>query len=77
MIMKTNKEWTKFCNGEIPEKGTLPNDIPKAPGSKYKGDGFTWGDFLGTSSISSSKRNWRPLRPCPIKPHPGVLYLWD
>ena len=60
--LKTNKEWQKFCNGEMPEKGSLPNDIPKAVDHKYKDDGFTWGDFLGTGSISSSKRKMRSFR---------------
>jgi hypothetical protein len=60
--LRTNKEWQKFCRGEISDKDSLPIDIPKSPDRKYKNDGFTWGDFLGTGSISSSKRKWRSFQ---------------
>ncbi|MFC2085772.1 DEAD/DEAH box helicase family protein [Bacteroidota bacterium] len=42
-------EWTRFCKGEIPEKGSLPPDIPASPARTYRGHG--WGgmiDWLGT-----------------------------
>ena len=32
----TAKQWSKFCRGELPEKGVLPADIPKAPQATYK-----------------------------------------
>jgi superfamily II DNA or RNA helicase len=42
-------EWTRFCQGKLPEKGKLPADIPKTPHHCYAGQGWAgMSDWLGT-----------------------------
>ena len=60
--LKSQTEWFKFCKGQMKEKGVLPNDIPTAPQRTYKTAGwFSWGDWLGTGSIASQLREYRPF----------------
>jgi hypothetical protein len=41
--LKSLKEWKKYC-----KSGHKPEDIPAAPQSTYKQDGWKgWGDWLG------------------------------
>ena len=55
-------EWYKFCRGELPEKGHLPEDIPIAPRILYLDQGWmSWGDWLGTGTIASNLRQYRPF----------------
>ena len=45
--LKNSKEWKRFCKGQMPEKGMLPTDIPKAPQHTYKAEGWKgYGDWL-------------------------------
>jgi hypothetical protein len=56
-------EWTSYCKGEIPEKGTKPEDIPNKPDATYKGKGWvSWGDWLGTGSIAPMLKEYRPFK---------------
>ena len=58
--LQTVDEWRRFCKGEIPEKGTRPEDIPSCPHFNYKYKGWiSWGDWLGTGSVATSKRPFR------------------
>jgi len=52
----TNKrQWTAFCQGKLPEKGTLPKDIPAGPYSVYKDKGWAgFPDWLGTETSESA-----------------------
>jgi superfamily II DNA or RNA helicase len=60
--LKSNSEWNSFCRGEMPEKGTLPNDIPRAPGFTYRDTGWSGvGDWLGTGTIAPTLRKYRPF----------------
>ncbi len=58
--LKNLKDWFKFCKGEFPEKGILPEDIPANPNSTYSKSGWiSFGDWLGTLNIASQKRIYR------------------
>ena len=47
--LRSAEEWRLFCKGEIPEKGTLPQDIPAGPRDKYLKSGWKgFPDWLGT-----------------------------
>ena len=55
-------EWTQFCKGELPDKGTKPDDIAASPDGAYKNKGWKgWGDWLGTGFIAASNRTFRPF----------------
>ena len=60
--LKSGNEWRAFCKGEIPPLGRLPPDIPSAADRIYAGKGWvSWGDWLGTGSIASNQRKFRPF----------------
>jgi hypothetical protein len=60
--LKSGSEWQKFCKGQLPEKGTLPNDIPVSPRQTYKEKGWRGlGDWLGTGTIASQLREFLPF----------------
>ncbi|MHB8090843.1 MAG: integrase repeat-containing protein, partial [Syntrophales bacterium] len=47
--LKSQTEWKKFCSGQMPEKGKLPEDIPAKPDNTYKEKGWTGiRDWLGS-----------------------------
>jgi len=49
------KEWREYCQNKI--KGLFkPLDIPSAPNKVYKKEWVSWGNWLGTDSISTNKR---------------------
>ncbi len=57
--LKSNMEWRAYCKGEIPSKKPKPSDISSSPDKSYKGKGWkSWGDWLGTNSISNSQRGF-------------------
>ena len=61
--LKTNTEWVKFCRGENPGKGTLPEDVPAKPDRAFKGKGWkNWGDWLGTGNVAYYHRMYRPFK---------------
>ena len=58
--LKSGASWKAFCRCELPEKGILPHDIPKAPGLTYAGKGWvSMGDWLGTGIVASQLRRYR------------------
>lgn len=61
--LKSSAEWHKFCRGQMPEKGSLPSDIPAFPnGRAYADNGWAgWGDWLGTGVIANIRRKFRPF----------------
>ena len=54
-------EWRAYCRGELKEtKGLKPSEIPVRPDTVYPWNTFTtWGDWLGTGTVSISKREFR------------------
>ena len=61
--LKGHSEWRDYCKGELPEKGTLPEDIPRAPNHTYKDSGWIGvGDWLGTGTVAPFLRQYRPFK---------------
>ncbi|MBE0573901.1 hypothetical protein IH575_03295 [Candidatus Dojkabacteria bacterium] len=55
-------EWRKYCKGMLPKKGEKPDDIPASPARVYKTRGWTgWGDWLGTRTVATRLRSYRPF----------------
>ncbi|MDC0324369.1 hypothetical protein OAM21_04160, partial [Verrucomicrobia bacterium] len=55
--LKSGSEWLAFCKSE-----KLPTDIPADPNQTYKFKGWTgMGDWLGTGSIASYNKKYRPF----------------
>jgi superfamily II DNA or RNA helicase len=60
--LKNSDEWHKFCKGQMPEKGTIPTDIPANPNRTYATKGWKgYGDWLGTGTISPKLREYLPF----------------
>src|SRR5438552_7920042 len=60
--LKSQAEWTAFCKGEMSNLGRLPADIPKAPSQTYADkDWKGMGDWLGTGTIATHLRQYRPF----------------
>jgi len=60
LALKNKKEWELFSKDKLPEKGTLPKDIPVGPGRVYADKGWVgWGDWLGTGTIAAHLREYR------------------
>ena len=54
--LKSTVEWEDYC-----KSGKKPDDIPSHPGQVYRFEYKGMGDWLGTGSIASSKRVFRPF----------------
>lgn len=60
LALGSRAEWTKFCQGGLPEKGSLPFDVPHSPDGVYQKRGWIgWGDWLGTGAVAFSRRRYR------------------
>ena len=60
--LKSKAEWDAFCKGALSRKGTLPADIPVNPSQTYTNKGWAgYGDWLGTGTIASFLRQYRPF----------------
>ena len=57
--LKKQAEWFEYCRGELPEKGTKPDDIPAYPTDVYKDQWTNWGDWLGTGTVATRQRKYR------------------
>jgi len=52
--LKNAAEWSRFCRGQMPEKGMRPPDIPTTPSRSYAKTGWIgMGDWLGTGTIAT------------------------
>jgi hypothetical protein len=61
--IESQNQWAKFCKGQLPEKGSLPADIPANPYQTYLKKGWNgFGDWLGTGAVASQKMVYRPFR---------------
>jgi superfamily II DNA or RNA helicase len=55
--LKSNREWRDYC-----KSGKRPDDIPTNPDKIYAKSGWSgWGDWLGTNSVASYSRQYRPF----------------
>jgi superfamily II DNA or RNA helicase len=60
--LKGVNEWFRYCKGELPDKGTLPNDIPTAAHATYANQGWKgYGDWLGTGRIANFNKVYMPF----------------
>ena len=59
--LKSHKEWVAYTHGQLPKLERLPTDIPIAPDLVYKG-WTNWGDWLGSGTIASNLKTYRPFR---------------
>lgn len=60
--LQSYAEWRKFCGGQIPQKGQLPEDIPVNPNRVYWDHGWNnWGDWLGTGMVATRERQYHPF----------------
>jgi len=56
-------QWRLFAAGKFKKGLSLPKDIPSAPWVVYFNRGWiSIGDWLGTESIATYKRNYRPFK---------------
>ena len=55
--LKSQKEWIDYC-----KSGNKPDDIPADPNQTYKNDFKGYGDFLGTGTIRTQDRVYRPYK---------------
>lgn len=61
--LNSQREWFQFCKGQMPEKGTLPKDMPSSPSRVYKNLGWNgFGDWLGTGTISPQFKKYRSFK---------------
>ena len=52
----SHKEWQAFC-----ASARKPTDIPAKPEQVYRGQFVSWGDWLGTGTVSSRLREFLPF----------------
>jgi len=55
--LKSQKEWIDYC-----KSGNKPDDIPADPNQTYKNDFKGYGDFLGTGTVATNDRVYRPFK---------------
>jgi superfamily II DNA or RNA helicase len=61
--LKSGPQWREYRAGRLLDQGVLPRDIPTNPNLIYAQSGWVnMGDWLGTKSISNSKRTFRPFK---------------
>jgi superfamily II DNA or RNA helicase len=61
--LNSGTEWRLYCKGELPALPQKPNDLPVAAEAVYKGKGWeSWGKFLDTGVVASSKLTFRTYK---------------
>ncbi|MBU3664401.1 MAG: hypothetical protein FGM15_00775 [Chthoniobacterales bacterium] len=61
--LKSQLQWIAFCKGRLPNKGTLPADIPATPSQTYARKGWAgFGDWLGTGTVAPRLRKYRSFK---------------
>jgi hypothetical protein len=54
--LKNQEDWRRYC-----KSGKRPRDIPANPQKVYKDDWKNLGDWLGTGTIASKEKVYRPF----------------
>ena len=54
--LKGSTDWRQYCRSV-----RKPPDIPASPNSTYKKEWKGWGDWLGTGTIATLKREYLPF----------------
>ena len=68
--LKSGTEWKEFCKGRLPEKGSLPNNIPAKPYRAYADKGWTgFRDWLGTERLPTISRRFRAFEEARVFVH--------
>ena len=68
--LKNVNDWKKFCRDSFRNKESLPNDIPAYPNETYRTQGWkSWGDWLGTETVATFLRKYRPFEQARIYAH--------
>jgi hypothetical protein len=69
LMLNSSKDWSKYCQGEIPGLPRLPADMSMRPDRTYKNRGWVgWGDWLGfgppitQNKDSKTRREYRPFQ---------------
>lgn len=57
--LKSSTDWGAYCKGELPGFDPKPDDIPQKPYRTYSDEWISWGDFLGTGTVATTKRSFR------------------
>jgi 3-mercaptopyruvate sulfurtransferase SseA len=55
--LKNNTEWRLYCNS-----GDMPDDIPSHPDGTYKNKWKGYGDWLGTGTVATKDKIYRPFK---------------
>jgi predicted helicase len=57
------KEWKRYCQGKMTQKGNLPENIPSNPNRSYAGKGWCgFGVWLGTGNIATYQHDYRSFK---------------
>ncbi len=60
--LKSWEEWRQYSAGRLDGYDPRPAHIPSTPNSVYKDQGWgNWGDWLGTGTVASQKKCYRPF----------------
>lgn len=59
---RSGGDWRRYCNGEYPGKAPKPADIPTYPEDVFAGQWLGMGDWLGTGTIATQLRRYRPFK---------------
>ena len=60
--LTSSAEWNAYRMGRLPQKGKRPQDIPSNANKTYEEAGWQgMGDWLGTGTIATFDRNYRPF----------------
>ena len=54
--LKNQAEWTAYC-----QSGTKPADIPRNANQVYRAEWRGFGDWLGTGTVATFDRSYRPF----------------
>jgi hypothetical protein len=63
LVLKRRLDWAAYCRGERRDLPVKPADIPADPPSPYGpefGDRDGWGAWLGTGTVATFNRPYRP-----------------
>jgi hypothetical protein len=56
--LESGRAWHEYC-----KSGNKPDDVPTNPNTFYKNKEWVdWGDFLGTGTVATSKKQYRPFQ---------------